>query len=221
MDRTYYARGLNAERLNRVYAVAGPRVGQYLAAEIAYVAQGLGAADRLLELGCGTGRVLAALSKKTGVIWGVDNAEESLRLAARLPGVRVAAMDAGALGFVSGRFDIVVGVQNFLSACKVPARQVIEEALRVVRSGGRVVLTSYAEQFWPHRLEWFRAQADEGLLGPIDEAATGDGVIACTDGFRATTVSPKEFSAMARAVGVNARVFTVDDSSVVCDIQAP
>lgn len=222
MDRAYYARGLSGERLDRVYAVAGPRVRQYLQAEIDHVAQGLKPGEKVLELGCGCGRVLAPLARMTGGAWGVDNAVESLRLAARRhPDLHLAAMDVAALGFSPASFDVVVGVQNFISACKVPPRQVLEEAVRVTRTGGRIVLSSYAEAFWPFRLAWFRRQADEGLLGPIDETDTGDGVIVCTDGFRATTFSPDEFVALARSVGVPANVLTVDDSSVFCEILLP
>jgi SAM-dependent methyltransferase len=222
MDRTYYARTLSGHRLDRVYEVASPRVRQYLAAEIAHVADALAPGDRVLELGCGCGRALVPLARKTGAGWGVDNAVQSLRLAARRhPELHLAAMDAAALGFSPAGFDMVVGIQNFISACKAPPRQVLQQALHVTRRGGRIVLSSYAESFWPFRLEWFRRQAEEGLLGPIDEEATGGGVIVCTDGFKATTFSPDDFTALARFAGVPARVFTVDDSSVFCEIIVP
>lgn len=222
MDRYYYAQQLSAERLDRVYAIADARVRQYLDAEIAHVAEGLAPGDRLLELGCGCGRVLAPLARKTGAGWGVDNSIDSLCLAAhRHPGLRLAVMDVAALGFSPGCFDVVVGLQNVVSACKVPPALMLAEALRVTRPGGRIILSSYAEAFWPHRLGWFRRQADEGLLGPIDEAATGDGVIVCTDGFRATTLGPEDFALLARSANVAARVFTVDGSSVFCEIEVP
>ena len=222
MDRNYYARGLSGERLDRVYAVADARVRQYLEAEIDHVAGGLAPGERLLELGCGCGRVLAPLAKKAGAGWGVDNSTASLRLAARRhPGLHLAAMDIAALGFSTGCFDAVIGIQNVVSACKVPPALILAEALRVTRPGGRVILSSYAEAFWPHRLDWFRRQADEGLLGPIDEAATGGGVIACTDGFQSTTLGPDDFEMLARAAGVTARVSTIDGSSVFCEIEVP
>ncbi len=222
MDRGYYARGLGGERLDRVYAVAGPRVRRYLAAEIDFLAQALRPGDRLLELGCGCGRVLAPLAAKCAGAWGVDNAVDSLEAAARRhPHLRLAAMDAAALSFRPGSFDVVVGVQNFVSACKVPPLRVLGEARRVVRPGGRIFLSSYAEAFWPHRLDWFRRQAAEGLIGPIDPAATGDGVIVCTDGFRATTFGPEDFEALAAAAGTEARLTVVDDSSVFCEFPVP
>jgi SAM-dependent methyltransferase len=130
-------------------------------------------------------------------------------------------MDAADLKFEDDFFDLVFGVQNFISACKVPPETLLGEALRVTKPGGRVMLSSYAEEFWPHRLEWFRQQAGEGLLGPINEAATGDGVIVCEDGFRATTFSPADFQALAQACNVDADTYTLDQSSLFCEILVP
>lgn len=222
MDRSYYARKLSAERLERVYTLADRRVQRYLQAEIDHLAAGVRPGMRILEVGCGYGRVLAPLARRAGGGWGIDNAPESLALARRrYPWLHLAAMDAAALGFAPGAFDRVVGVQNFISACRVPPERVLAECLRVTRPGGRVLLASYAEAFWPHRLAWFRQQAAEGLLGPIDEAATGNGVIVCRDGFRAVTFGPREFEDLARACGVTARIYSVDAASLFCEIQRP
>jgi hypothetical protein len=63
MNKTYYAQRLSGHGLDRVYEIAGSRVRQYLAAEIAHVREAIRSGDWILELGCGTGRVLAALSE--------------------------------------------------------------------------------------------------------------------------------------------------------------
>ena len=60
MSNRYYAEKLSGQRLDRVYAIAGARVRRYLEAEIAHVRTLVRPGDRVLELGCGTGRVLAA-----------------------------------------------------------------------------------------------------------------------------------------------------------------
>jgi SAM-dependent methyltransferase len=222
MDKSYYAKKLSAERLQRVYEIAGLRVRQYLQAEIDHLAGFVKPGDRILELGCGYGRVLAPLAAIAGQGWGVDNSPDNLELASALhPELRFSLGDAASLDFTDQSFDLVFGVQNFISACKVPPEALLHEALRVTRPGGLVFLSSYAAQFWPHRLEWFRRQAEEGLLGPIDDAATGDGVIVCKDGFRATTFSPADFAALAKACGVDAKIYLIDQSSVFCEIQVP
>lgn len=222
MDRTYYVKKLSASRLERVYAVAGARVRQYLQAEIDHVAGLVHQGDCILELGCGYGRVLLPLARIAGLALGVDNSLESIRLLhGRYPESRLAAMDAGNLAFKNHCFDCVLGIQNFISACKVPARQLLMESLRITRPGGRIVFSSYADQFWPHRLEWFRRQAHEGLLGPIDEAATGNGVIACADGFRSSTFTAQTFQTLVASCHATARIYIVDDSSLFCEIRVP
>lgn len=215
----YYAQKLSAHRLDRVYTIARPRVRQYLQAEMDHVQAAIRPGDRVLELGCGTGRVLAHVARDAGMAWGVDTAFASVALARlRYPDLGWAVMDAARLGFPPGCFDLVIGVQNFISACKVPPEDLVRESLRVTRPGGRVLLSSYAEAFWPHRLEWFRDQADEGLLGAIDKDATGNGVIVGQDGFRATTFSPEDFADLARRLGADADVYEIDRSSVFCQI---
>ena len=114
-------------------------------------------------------------------------------------------MEADHLEIGDDTFDLVLGVQNSICACKVEPEQLLLEAVRVTKPGGKVILTSYAAQFWPHRLEWFRTQADHGLLGEIDDAATGDGVIMCTDGFRATTFSLDDFRKLASLCNAQGR----------------
>lgn len=93
--------------------------------------------------------------------------------------------------------------------------------LQRLRPRVRVLFSGYAARFWPDRLEWFEAQAARGLIGPIDYAATGDGVIVCADGFRATTVGPEEFAELAAALGIEPRIVEVDGSSLFCELVTP
>jgi len=221
----YYARQLAAERLRECYDVAPPRVRRYLEAEIAFVVGRTAPGAAVLELGCGYGRVLRRLAGAARLAVGVDTSRPSLKLAGErmggLPALRLAAMDAAALGLRDGAFDLTVCVQNGISAFAGDRRRLFAEAVRATRPGGTVLFSSYAAGFWPHRLEWFERQAERGLIGPLDRAATRDGVIVCTDGFRATTVGPEEFEALAAGIGLRARVFEVDGSSLFCEVAVP
>jgi 2-polyprenyl-6-hydroxyphenyl methylase/3-demethylubiquinone-9 3-methyltransferase len=218
----YYEEKLAAERLQRCYEIAPPRVKQYLEAEIRFVQERITPGASALELGCGYGRVLRGLTGVAGLVVGIDTSFISLQLArqsvGRAPSFALAAMDAVALGFRDGQFDLVACVQNGISAFHVDQRRLIAEAVRVTRPGGRVLFSSYLESFWPERIAWFRIQADHGLLGEIDESASGDGVIVCTDGFRATTVSPGQFADLARGIDGAVMMHEVDGSSLFCEI---
>ncbi len=221
----YYSENLSAERLRLCYEIAPERVKRYLEAEIAFVLERISDTDRVLELGCGYGRILHRLASKAQVAVGIDTSPENLRLARDLmtddPRCRVFEMDASDLKFRDGRFDVVVCIQNGVSAFGVDQLKLVKEALRVTRRGGTVLFSSYAAGFWPHRLEWFRLQAERGLLGEIDELATGEGVIVCKDGFLATTVGATEFADLAAACEITPSITEVDGSSLFCVMRAP
>jgi 2-polyprenyl-6-hydroxyphenyl methylase/3-demethylubiquinone-9 3-methyltransferase len=220
----YYAERLSAERLRQCYQIASPRVQQYLEAEIEHVLSRVRPADTVLELGCGYGRVVERLAAKARAVVGIDTSTASLKLGrellGHLPNCRLLEMNAVSLGFCDRVFDVVVCVQNGISAFKADQRALIAESLRVTRSGGRVLFSSYSERFWEHRLEWFRLQAQHGLVGEIDWAATGDGVIVCRDGFRATTIGPDEFMTLTANLAVCRRVEELDESSLFCELVA-
>lgn len=74
----YYARKLSAERLRRCYALASQRVQRYLLAEIECVLERITPEHRVLELGCGYGRVLQNVAQHTKVVVGIDTAFDSL-----------------------------------------------------------------------------------------------------------------------------------------------
>lgn len=219
----YYARKLTAERLRLCYEIASPRVQRYLDAEIDFVLTLIKSTDGVLELGCGYGRVLQKLIPNAQYVAGIDTSRESLLLARRIlqdkSSCHLLEMDADALGFRERSFDVVVCIQNGISAFKVNQPQLIAEAMRVARLGGTVLFSSYAEKFWEYRLEWFRRQAEYRLVGEIDEDATGDGVIVCKDGFRATTVGPADFVSLTTRLGITPQIHEVDGSSIFCEIR--
>ncbi len=224
MASGYYVEKLAGERLRACYGLAPPRVQAYLEAEIAFVLERVRASDRVLELGCGYGRVLGRLAPAARHAVGIDTSLSSLRLArtllAGVPSVDLVVMDAARTGFRDGTFDLAACVQNGISAFGAEPARLLAEAARVTRPGGVVLFSSYSPRFWPHRLEWFEVQAAHGLVGPIDRAATGDGVIVCTDGFRATTMDAAGFVALAAGLGLTPRIVEVDGSSLFCEITA-
>lgn len=221
----YYEDKLAADRLRAVYDLAPPRTKAYLEAEIDFV---LGKASRrmiALELGCGYGRFLERLAENVRLAAGIDTSIASLRMArSHLGAARpllLAAMDAAAMAFADRSFDLTICIQNGISAFHVDREKLFTEAIRVTRSGGTVLFSSYAESFWDDRLEWFEAQAAQGLIGPIDHEATGDGVIVCTDGFRAMTATADDFRVLAAGLGLAPRIVEVDRSSLFCEVVVP
>jgi 2-polyprenyl-6-hydroxyphenyl methylase/3-demethylubiquinone-9 3-methyltransferase len=216
----YYAAHLAAEMLRRCYEVATPPVRQYLRAELDFALGFIHAGDAVLDLGCGYGRTLPDLAARAGSVTAIDNAPASIALArkvaASLANVEVLEMDAAALQFPADRFDVVLCLQNGISAFHRDQPMLLREALRVCRPGGVALFSTYAEKFWPQRLEWFELQAETGLLGEIDRDRTGNGFIACKDGFTATTLSPEQFRTLAAGLPATLTLAEVDGSSLFC-----
>jgi 2-polyprenyl-6-hydroxyphenyl methylase/3-demethylubiquinone-9 3-methyltransferase len=221
----YYARKLSAERLRACYDLAPPVIAAYLEGEIAFVRQMISPDALVLELGCGYGRVLRGISGDGRGIVGIDTSIESLSMARKFvpagPRLHLAAMDAARMAFPDHAFDLTICVQNGISALGVDQPALFREAARVTRPGGSLLFSSYSTRLWNDRLEWFRLQAAQGLIGEIDDEATGDGVIACRDGFRATTVSAAGFASMAASAGLSCKIIEAPGASLFCVIVLP
>jgi hypothetical protein len=84
-----------------------------------------------------------------------------------------------------------------------------------------LLFSTYAERFWPDRLQWFEAQSAAGLLGPIDHERMGNGTIVCTDGFRSGTMTPEAFRSLGERLGVATKLTEIDESSVFSEMLVP
>lgn len=217
---TYYKEKLSANKLLKCYEIAPARIKQYLDAEIHFVISNLRGADLVLELGCGYGRVMKAVSRVVSWIVGNDTSKESLELARSYKesckNCTVFLMNSSQLSFRSCVFDAVFCVQNGISAFGVDKKRLVAESIRVTKDNGIILFSSYSPRIWEARLEWFREQSRFGLIGEIDEEKTLDGTIVCKDSFRATTVSSDQFVELFDEFGLNASVTEVDESSIFC-----
>ncbi|MFW9786718.1 MAG: class I SAM-dependent methyltransferase [Candidatus Thorarchaeota archaeon] len=215
----YYSESLSAEKLKRCYDIAPPRIVQYLKSEIEFVMSHISPSDRVLELGCGYGRILTDLTLVTHNIVGIDISLQSLlygqdKVVRRGPSM--VQMDAANTGFKNYSFDNVVCIQNGISAFKLDPISLFKESLRITKSGGRCFYSTYSRKIWKDRLDWFQLQSDEGLIGEIDWSKTGDGTIRCKDGFVATTVSERDFVRYADKISATYDIQEVDSSSLFC-----
>ena len=219
----YYSQKLSSDRLKRCYDIAPPRVNQYLSAEIDYVLGHIEKSDSVLELGCGYGRVLDKLILNSSKTIGIDISQDNLILAKEFVSTHgtpyLIQANAKHLPFLDGTFDIVVCIQNGISAFKIDPVELVQESVRVTKIGGFCLFSSYSETFWSERLKWFQLQADASLIGEIDVSQTKDGVIICKDGFKATTFTPDHFQNIIEKLDLEAQITEIDKSSVFCKIK--
>ncbi len=217
IENNYYAKKLNSQKLFKVYETKIPRVNQYLDAEISFVRDNLTGSERVLELGAGYGRILKELAGSCKSIVGIDISNESVSLGKKYlkdcPNAEIIIMDVHNFAFEE-KFDVILCLQNGLSAMKIISSNLIEKILGMVVSGGKVYFSTYSEKFWEYRLMWFKEQAVKGVLGEIDLDKTKDGVIICKDGFKAITQTTKDLEMIGYLSGYEYQIQEVDESSV-------
>jgi SAM-dependent methyltransferase len=156
------------------FAAAAERLSRWVC-DAAGVADG----QRVLEVGCGFGGTLAALSARSpglGLV-GLDIDPRQLgRAAGLVPPGRASLVrgDACRLPFASGSFDAVLAVE---CAFHFPDRAAfLAEARRVLRPGGRLALSDFVPRFViPLLWNWIEAcikPAVTRLFGPSDMRCT-------------------------------------------------
>jgi SAM-dependent methyltransferase len=204
-----------------VYDLATPRIQQYLESETDHLLKFINKNDVVLELGCGYGRILPEIASYAKYVVGIDTSLRSLEDAKVITSgnIYLACMDAVSVGFKDNTFDVVICIQNGISAFKVNQKELIKEAARITRPGGYSLFSSYSEKIWNERLKWFELQSEAGLLGEIDYKRTVDGVIECKDGFRATTLGTEQFLKLTGDLAAEINIREVDESSIFCEIK--
>jgi SAM-dependent methyltransferase len=97
---------------------------------------------RLLDAGCGAGLLALLASLRGARVAALDAAAPLLAIAReRLPGADVREGDLEALPFADASFDAVTAVNSLFYAADLAAA--MRELVRVVRPGGRVVVTAW------------------------------------------------------------------------------
>jgi ubiquinone/menaquinone biosynthesis C-methylase UbiE len=121
---------------------------------------------RVLEVGCGTGQLAAALAERASAkVWAVDPEQAMLELAARrVPrGVGLERAGAERLPFRAGSFERVV---LRLVVHLLDRGRAVPELRRVLAPGGRAVVATFA----PAHFDGFWLQRFFPSLGAIDRA---------------------------------------------------
>ena len=99
----------------------------------------------MLDVGCGTGRLVAELSERARV-WGVDPSPEMLEVArSRAPGVRFKQASAESLPFKDGWFERAT---MWLVVHLLDRPRAFAELRRVLAPGGRLAIASFDPSYF-------------------------------------------------------------------------
>jgi ArsR family transcriptional regulator len=123
--------------------------------------------QRILDLGCGNGRLAILLAQSGNAVIGIDNSEEQIRLARSHPAAalspggslefRQAPMEA--TGLPDASFDTVILSQSLHHAAK--PKEALAESLRLLAPGGRILILDLLA----HGEEWMRTRFGDFWLG--------------------------------------------------------
>lgn len=112
--------------------------------------------DRVLDLACGTGELLARIARTgagadlAGVDLSTGMVEQARRKLVDISDVQIEQADAHDLPFGDDAFDVVVCANTFHYFTH--PETVLAEARRVLRPDGRVILLDWCRDYWTCRL---------------------------------------------------------------------
>lgn len=125
---------------------------RFMDTETAFVLERVLPEDRVLDLGCGTGRFTLPVARRAADVVGLDLSAGMLDVAdakAREQGLAIGFEqgDMADLPFESGSFDVVVSMLALMHVPLADREQVFAEIGRVLRPGGRAVIGVKNEVF--------------------------------------------------------------------------
>ncbi len=201
--------------LDVCYAAAPVRIQAALAAELEFVRNVLRGTGKVLEIGCGDGRLLESLRDIACEWVGVDLMESYLRYARSrrrvAAGSGFAAGRAGQLPFADVSFDAVLCAQNTLGLLGPEKLPTLREAARVTRAGGMLVFVVYSEFSVVPRVEWYTQMLQQGMMAPIDWARSGPELLLTEDGHASECFRRERLEALFAETGLTARLERVGE----------
>lgn len=118
--------------------------------DVGFYASAVGGFGRVLEMGCGNGRILLELVARGLDAVGVDRSQPMLAHLQRKASVHglcpmVARMDVRRLGFADAQFGAVLCPYSLITYMveDADARDLVHEARRLLRPGGRFVIDAF------------------------------------------------------------------------------
>lgn len=204
MSQDFHRDSSHADFIIRCQQLATPRIQALMRAEEDFLRALPEAADSLLDVGCGSGRILEALAGRTRRLAGIDLVPANLLYCRRRgAGSLLVQGDALAMPFRDGAFAAAAAMINTLGNFGAGQRLLLEEMRRV---GGTVVAGCYSREAAPAQREWYAVLEAQGLLGCIDESRSNDFRCVTRDGYVSERFDDRRLKDLFRTAGMAVQV---------------
>ena len=107
---------------------------------------------RVIDLGCGEGHLAGLLAEQGHAVTGIDKNKEKIQIATQLyPRANFVAGDLRSADLPEGSFDTALMAEVLEHLNEDAAREAVQAAMRLLKSGGRLVVSVPNEDCVPHR----------------------------------------------------------------------
>lgn len=124
-----------------------------------YLLQNIPENGTVLDLGCGNGKNIEIILKKTKKVFGVDNDPIAVQNAKNvfkdIPEVQIILGDASQLSFEENSFDVVM-VLELIGNVGEFKDKIFSETKRVLKNNGIIILSIYAETAFEERMRVYK-----------------------------------------------------------------
>ena len=155
---------------------APPLIQEFFEKEIDFLQAHINHTERILEVGCGYGRLLEILLPKTVVAVGIDFSKQLLdksRMRLKEKNVELYEMNAEHIDFRDDSFDYALCLGATFGNMPGIEQQVLREMKRVSNLGGEVIISVFSEEAKDSQIENYKRLGLKGI--------TDDGVAVHTD----------------------------------------
>ncbi len=163
-------------------------------------------AESVLDIGCGSGRVLEDLAGRSRILAGIDlvyaNLGHSRRRVTR-PGLLLLQGDALRMPFRDGEFAVATVMINTLGNFGDAKAALLREMARVGRT---VVAGCYSMECETAQREWYAVMHAHGYLGTIDESRSTPRLCVTTDGYHSERHDAEGLRAVFADAGLKAEI---------------
>jgi 2-polyprenyl-6-hydroxyphenyl methylase/3-demethylubiquinone-9 3-methyltransferase len=181
-------------------------IQEFLDGEIEFISTHIKQGNSILEIGCGYGRLLKILAKKSEKLVGIDFSRRMVELSKQNlkdeKNVKIELMEADKLEFSDNSFDYVVCLDNSFGNMPKIELGVLKEMKRVCKNQGEIIISVFSENAKEVQKENYRRI---GLAEIQDDGKA----IHTAEGFYSRQFTKEELKSLFEKAGLNCEIIKI------------